>query len=119
MSANDPPIREPWKTDKTGKLVSLPWILWLRQLSSSTQVTRLLSDTMLFVTPADVSVQETGFVGTSAAFDDAASFMATGYNPSSTTVSPDDVASLEAMAYTPSSNTVPSNDPEMLAWLSF
>jgi len=32
MSA--PPIREPWKTDKEGKLISLPWILWLQQMAS-------------------------------------------------------------------------------------
>ena len=35
MSA--PPIREPWKLDQTGKLVSMPWILWLQQLSTSVQ----------------------------------------------------------------------------------
>ena len=32
MSA--PPIHESWKTDKTGKLVSMPWILWLQQLAA-------------------------------------------------------------------------------------
>lgn len=35
MSA--PPIREPWKTDEAGKLVSLPWILWLQKVASNTE----------------------------------------------------------------------------------
>ena len=34
MSTNAPPIREPWKLDPTGKLVSMPWILWLQQLAT-------------------------------------------------------------------------------------
>lgn len=28
-----PPIREPWKIDQTGRLVSVPWILWLQQIT--------------------------------------------------------------------------------------
>ena len=98
MSTNAPPIREPWKLDPTGKLVSMPWILWLQQLASSVQVDELFSDTALLISTADVSTQAAG---------------------SGTPATSDDVASLEAMAYNPSSNTVPSNDPEMLAWLSF
>lgn len=31
---NAPPIHEPWKTDKTGKIVSIPWILWLQRLAT-------------------------------------------------------------------------------------
>lgn len=35
MSTNAPPIHEPWLIDKkTGKLVSMPWILWLQQVAT-------------------------------------------------------------------------------------
>ncbi len=34
---NAPPIRESWKLDPTGKLISLPWTLWLQQLTSDTR----------------------------------------------------------------------------------
>mgnify|MGYP001596289116 CR=1 FL=1 len=99
MSTNAPPIREPWKLGPTGKLVSMPWILWLQQLASSVQVDELFSDTALLISTADVSTQAAGAAGTPATSDD--------------------VASLAAMAYNPSSSSVPVNDPEMLAWLSF
>ena len=98
MSTNAPPIREPWKLDPTGKLVSMPWILWLQQLASLGQAEDLFSDTALLLSTTDVSSQAAGPV---------------------TPATSDDVASLEAMAYTPSSNTAPFNDPEMLTWLSF
>lgn len=32
MAVNAPPIREPWTTDETGRLISVPWILWLQQI---------------------------------------------------------------------------------------
>lgn len=96
MSA--PPIREPWKTDKAGKLISLPWILWLQQLATASQAEELFSDTALFLSTTDVSTQAAG---------------------AGTPATSDDVASLAAMIYNPSSSSVPVNDPEMLAWLSF
>lgn len=95
MSA--PPIREPWKLDPTGKLVSMPWILWLQRLATLGQAEELFSDAALLTSTIDVSSRDA--VGTPATSDD--------------------VASLAAMMYNPSSSTVPTNDPEMLAWLSF
>ena len=90
-----PPIREPWRTDKEGKLVSLPWILWLQQLATAGQVEEAI--------PGELSAFST--VGTSAL--------------GGTSASPDDIASLAAMVYNPSSSTVPSNEAEMMAWMSF
>ncbi len=97
MSTSPPPIREAWKTDKTGKLVSLPWILWLQQLATIGQAEELFSDTSLLISTTYTSTQ-----------------VAAGSPATS-----DDVASLAAMAYNPSSSSVPVNDPEMLTWLSF
>jgi hypothetical protein len=96
MSANPPPIREPWKTDKTGKLVSMPWVLWLQQLASVGQVDDIFSGALTLVSTAESSSHGAG-----------------------TPATPDDVASLAAMVYNPSSSTAPSNDPEMLIWMSF
>lgn len=93
MSA--PPIREPWTTDQTGKLVSMPWILWLQQLASEGQMDDVFSGALLLQSTLGLSS-----------------------NVATPTAS-DDVASLESMQYNPSSSTVPSSDPEMLAWLSF
>ena len=94
MSASPPPIREPWKLDPTGKLISLPWILWLQQLATLGQAEELFSDTALLLSTADTS------------------------SISGPPATSDDVASLAAMIYNPSSSTVRSNDPEMLVWLS-
>jgi hypothetical protein len=95
VSTSPPPIREPWKTDKDGKLISLPWILWLQQLATVGQAEELFSDAALLLSTADNS-SVLGLPATS-----------------------DDVASLAAMIYNPSSSSVVPNDPEMLAWLSF
>ena len=97
MSTSPPPIRESWKLDPTGKLVSMPWILWLQQLATIGQAEELFSDAALLTSTTDTSSQA-----------------ATG-----TPATSDDVASLVAMMYNPSSSTVPFNDLEMLAWLSF
>jgi hypothetical protein len=95
VSMSAPPIREPWKTDKTGKLVSMPWILWLQQLASAGQLDGTFSEALFLQSTAGVSSN----VGTPATSDD--------------------IAALEGMMYTPSSSSVPSNDPEMLIWMSF
>lgn len=93
MSA--PPIREPWRTDKEGKLVSLPWILWLQQLASAGQVEGIFSDALLLQSTTETS------------------------SKASTPTASDDVATLEGMIYNPSSSTVLFNDSEMLLWMSF
>jgi len=95
MSLRPPPIREPWKLDPTGKLVSIPWILWLQQLANVGQMEELFSDPALLLSTTDMS------------------------SLSGTPATPDDVASLAAMVYNPSSSSVPLNDPEALIWMSF
>ena len=94
MSTSPPPIREPWKTDKAGRLISIPWILWLQQLATLGQAEELFSDTALLLSTTDSS----------------------SLGPPATS---DDVASLAAMIYNPSSSSVLPNDPEMLTWMSF
>jgi len=95
MSLRPPPIREPWKLDPTGKLVSIPWILWLQQLANVGQMEELFSDPALLLSTTDMS------------------------SLSGTPATPDDVASLAAMVYNPSSSSVPLNEPEALIWMSF
>jgi hypothetical protein len=95
MSTSPPPIREPWKTDKDGKLISLPWVLWLQQLANLGQMEELFSDPALLLSTTDIS------------------------SLSGAPATPDDVASLAAMIYNPSSSSVPLNDPEALIWMSF
>lgn len=95
MSFNAPPIREPWKTDKDGKLVSLPWILWLQELAFAGEIEDVFSGALFLQSTSGLS------------------------SNAGTPVTSDDIASLESMIYNPSSSTAPSNDPEMFAWLSF
>jgi len=108
-----PPIREPWKTDKEGRLISLPWILWLQQLASFGQAQDLFSNALTLV-----STQETSSFATLSS-DDISALSMLIETPSSTTTPPNDVDALALMAYTPSSGSIPPNDAEVLAWMSF
>lgn len=99
MSTSSPPIREPWRLDDTGKLVSLPWILWLQRVAEGGQAEDLFSDALALVSTAEGTTQ---------------SVQGTTQSPSSSEV---ELAAITA--YTPSSSSVLSNDAEMMAWMSF
>ncbi len=97
MSVIPPPIRESWKTDKDGKLISLPWILWLQQLASTAQAEDIFSGVLSLVSTAEASSV------TPAALDDVS----------------DAVDAVAIMSYNPSSGSISPNDAEMFAWMSF
>lgn len=110
-----PPIREPWKTDGDGKLISLPWILWLQQLASFGQAEELFSNSLTLVSTAEASTRADSLVNQ----DDIAALSMMIPTQDSTTKPPNDVDVLSIMSYTPSSSSVLSDDAAMLTWLSF
>lgn len=115
MIISPPPIREPWKTDGDGKLISLPWILWLQQLASFGQAEELFSNSLTLVSTAEASTRADSLVNQ----DDIAALSMMIPTQDSTTKPPNDVDVLSIMSYTPSSSSVLSDDAAMLTWLSF
>lgn len=113
MIINPPPIREPLKLDKEGRILSIPWILWLQKMASLGQVEDQFSNVLTLVSTAENSTRP------SPTDDDISLLAMLIETPSDTTKPPNDVESLAINAYTPSSSSVPSNDAEMLTWMSF
>lgn len=113
MSVSPPPIREPWALDANGKLISIPWILWLQQLANFGQVEDQFSNVLTLVSTAEATSH------TPVGFDDLSVLSYLANEQGSTTQPSNEVDGLALMSYTPSGSSVLSNDAEMMAWMSF
>jgi hypothetical protein len=96
MSLNSPPIRDPWKLDENGKLVSLPWLLWLQRIADADSGVSPFSESLAILSTVEASTQ----------------------SPLPPTPASDvDTAGL--IAYTPSSSSISIDVAELLSWMSF
>lgn len=113
MIISPPPIREPWALDEKGKLVSIPWILWLQQLANFGPVDDVFSGVFTIVSTAEASsLRPVGI-------DDLSILAQLNDPPARTTREPNEVDGLALMSYTPSGSSVLLDDAAMLAWMSF
>lgn len=58
MTIKPPPIREPWKLDQTGRLVSPAWVLWLQDLVNAAQAEDMFSDSLTLQTTISSSSED-------------------------------------------------------------